>query len=89
MAHTTKHLSDRDAQQTLRSSYNDVDASITTNGFLIGKVGHKIVQDITTTTITGDTAVFTFSDSGVLLYQLTLIYTDATQATLISAERTA
>ncbi len=89
MAHTTKLLSERDANQTLQSAYNDVDATVSVNGFLVGKVGHKIEVSTSTTDTAGDTQVFSFFDNGTLLYELTLIFTDSTQETLLSAERTA
>ena len=89
MANTTKGLSERDYQQTLKASFNDIDSSLTTNGYLTGKIGRKIVQAITTTTVTDDTAIFTFSESGTMLYQLTIIYTNSSQSVMISAERTA
>ena len=89
MSHTTKSLSDRDGSQTLQSAYNDVDASLGINGFLVGLVGRKIEQAISTTTISGDTSTFSFSENGKLLYSLKIIYTDGTQGTLLSAERIA
>lgn len=89
MAHTVKRLSERDGNQTLQGAFNDVDDSLTTNGYLVGKVGRKIVQAISTTNTAGDTATFTFSEDGITLYTLVIIYTDSTQAVMISAERTA
>lgn len=89
MADTSKPKSQQDANQTLQYAYNDVDATLSVNGFLVGKVGHKIVQSITTTTLPNDTEVFQFSDSGTPLYTLTIIYTDGSRATFLSAERTA
>lgn len=89
MSHTTKPLSERDANQTLQSAYNEVDATISTSGFLTGKVGHKVSMSITTTTITDDTEVYEFSNDGTALYTITVIYTDGTRETLLSAERTA
>lgn len=86
---TTKRFSERDSGQTLQASFNDVDSSLTTNGYLTGKVGRKITQTISTTTVVGDTATFQFLESGTLLYTLTIIYTDATQSIMLSAERTA
>lgn len=88
MANTTKPLSERDANQTLKHAYNDVDGSLTTNGFLVGKVGRKIIQTITTTNVPNDTVILNFYEDSDLLYQYKLIYTDNTQTTLISAERT-
>jgi hypothetical protein len=59
------------------------------NGFLAGKVGRKITQTITTTNVPNDTAVYAFSEGATSLYTYTVIYTDATQSVLLSAERTA
>lgn len=87
MANTQKRLSERDGNQVLQASANDVDGSITTSGFLTGKVGRKVVQTISTTTVPNDTVTFDFQESGTSLYQLKLIYTDSTQAVMLSAER--
>lgn len=84
---TRKPLADLDANQTLMAAFNTVDATLTTNGFLVGLVGRKIIQTISTTSSAGDTSTFAFSENGTPLYSLKLIYTDGTQATLISAER--
>ncbi len=89
MANTTKRFSERDADQTLQASFNDIDSSITTNGFLTGKVGRKITQVVSQTTVPGDTATVSFLESGNLLYTLTIIYTDSSQSVMLSAERTA
>lgn len=85
----TKPLSDRDANQTLQSAYNDVDATISVNGFLVGKVGNKITLAVTTTNVSNDTYTYTFLDNGNQLYQLQIIYTDNTQSQMISAARIA
>lgn len=87
MSKTSKTLSERDGQQTLQLAFNDVDATITTNGFLVGKVGRKIVQTISTTSVSNDTATFAFSESGIALYSLKVIYTDSSQSVMLSAER--
>lgn len=88
MSETSKTPSQKDSSQAIRGSFNDVDASLTTNGFLVGKVGHKIAFATSTTTVSNDTVTISFSDSGTALYAYKLIYTDDTQTTLISAERT-
>lgn len=85
MSKTDKVMSDRDFQQTLKLSFNDVDASVTTNGFLIAKVGRKVEVDVSG----GSIAIYTFLENGTTLYQYTLTYTDASRTTLVSAERTA
>lgn len=90
MSNTSKRLSERDADQTLQSVYNITDASLTTSGFLSAKIGNKITQVVSTTSISGDTSTFSFFDQQTtLLYSLKLIFTDGTQATLLSAERIA
>lgn len=85
MAKTDKLMSDRDFQQAIKLTFNDVDASLTTNGFLIAKVGRKVEVDVSG----GSVAIYTFKESGVTLYQYTLTYTDASRTILVSAERTA
>lgn len=89
MSNTTKGLSDFDGTQTLRSAFNDVDSTLTTNGFLVGLVGRKVVVTISTTTVSNDTQSFAFSENGTALYTLKLIFVDSTYAQLVSAERTA
>ena len=88
-ASTTKPASNASHENVLRSAHNEVDASITVNGFLVGKVGHNIQVTTGTTTVLNDTAIYTFKDGSTTLYVLTLVYTDASQAVLISATRTA
>jgi hypothetical protein len=86
---TTKRSTRKDGMQVLQMSYNDVDASLTTNGFLVGKVGHKVTLEIQTTTSAGDSELYTFFDGDQLLYQIKLIYTDSDKLQLVSAERVA
>lgn len=86
---TSKRTSDKSGDQALRAAYNDADASIAVNGFLVGKVGHKVTMALDETTVADDTEVYTFTDSGTTLYEITVVYTDATRETMISAERTA
>lgn len=89
MAHTTKPFSEKDADQVLQSSMNDVNGTIGVDGFLVGLVGRKIVMAITTTNVSNDTEVYTFSENGTNLYVLTIVYTDGTRSQMLSAERTA
>ena len=87
---TSKPFSERDYQQTLQGSFNTVDKSITTAGFLVGKVGHKVSRtDTAAPNLNGAAAGddFAFSDSGVLLYTFRVLYSDLAKADLISAER--
>lgn len=89
MADTTKPLSDRDYAQALQSSYNQVNATMSVDGFIVGKVGHKVTLAISTTTIANDTETYSFSDGATPLYQIRIIYTDGSRALLLSAERIA
>lgn len=87
---TSKPFSERDPDQTLRGSFNDVDKSLTTSGWLTSQIGNKITQTISTTTLVGDTSTFSYYDKQItLLYSIKLIFTDATQSILLSAERIA
>lgn len=46
MSDTTKHMSEKDFQQTLKASFNDSDKSLTTSGFVSAKIGHKITRTV-------------------------------------------
>jgi hypothetical protein len=89
MNKTTKKSSRKDGIQTLQMAFNDQDASITTSGFLTGKIGHKITLQIQTTNVSDDTELYSFYDETTLLYQIKLVYTGASKSQLISAERVA
>ena len=84
---TQKPLSHLDYEQTMQSSYNDVNATLSVDGFLTGKVGRKVELAISTTTIVDDTETYSFSENGTALYALKIIYTDGSRALMISAER--
>lgn len=85
MAQTQKPLSNRDGSQTLQASYNDVNDTLGVDGFVVGKVGRKIVRSTPSAT----TEQYDFSEDSVLLYTILITYTDATLETLVSVERTA
>jgi hypothetical protein len=87
MSITQKPLSHLDYEQTMQSSYNDVNATLSVDGFLTGKVGRKVELTISTTTVVDDTETYSFSENGTALYALQIIYTDGTRAQMISAER--
>jgi hypothetical protein len=87
MSITQKPLSHLDYEQTMQSSYNDVNATLSVDGFLTGKVGRKVELAISTTTIVDDTETYSFSENGTALYALKIIYTDGSRALMISAER--
>jgi hypothetical protein len=89
MNNTLKPISHADADQTLKHAFNDVDASYSNSGFLVGIVGRQIAQVISTTTTTNDTLTFNYSENGTALYSIQLIFTDATYTTMLTATRIA
>lgn len=89
MPNSTKRLSERDANQTLQASYNDVNDTLSVDGFLTGLVGRKVDLAIQTTSVANDTELYTFSELGTTLYQIKIIYTSGLRDLMLSAERTA
>jgi len=73
--------------QAIRSVFNDVDKTISTNGFLVGLIGNKVEMTISTTTVSNDTETYAFSENGIALYSLRIIYTNGNRDVLVSAER--
>lgn len=84
---TTKPMSNMSQENVLRNVHNQVDGSITTNGFLVGKVGHKVTTALSTTNIADDTVTYTFFDGAVQLYQIRVVYGTAQTLDVLSAER--
>ena len=89
MVGTLKPLSQKDHEQAIRQEHNDVNGTLSVDGFLVGLVGRRVDIASSTTTVANDTQTFTFSENGTQLYVLQLIYTDGTQSTLMSAARIA
>ncbi len=81
---TDKRPSNLDGFGTLKGAYNDDTGVLGTEGWLTGKVGRKVELEVA-----GDTEVYTYSEDGTVVLELTLIYTDSDRETLESAERTA
>lgn len=76
-------------ENVLRSAHNDVSHTIGVSGFVTAKIGHKITQTVTTTTVANDTLLFTYFDDNIQLMQLRVVYVDGTRETMMSVERTA
>ena len=85
MNETSKKLSEKDYSQTLQGAYNEVDKTLSVNGFIVGKVGHKVIR--TDYLTTGDD--FSFYDGSTLLYTIRVNYTTPTKAILDYVERIA
>lgn len=86
---TLKPPSDLDSSQNIQRSYNDVNGTLSVDGFLTGLVGRKVTLAISTTTVSNDTETYTFSENGVTLYVIKIIYTTGTRDVMLSAERIA
>lgn len=84
---TNKLMSQKDADQSIRSAYIDDNGTISIDGFLAGKVGRRVDVGISTTTMANDTTTFSFSENGNPVLALKLVYTDGTQAQLLFAVR--
>lgn len=84
---TSKPMSNMSNENVLRSAHNEIDASITTNGFLVGKVGHKVTTALSTTTLANDTVTYSFFDGAVQLYQIKVVYGTTQTVDIVSAER--
>lgn len=89
MSNTSKQISKQDAENVLRSAFNDVDHTLTVNGFLVGKVGRKVELTISTTNVSDDTETYAFKEGTTSLYTLRVIYTTGARDQLLSAERIA
>lgn len=94
-SNSQKEIPKQDYEQALRYSYNNNIKAFSVDGFLAGKVGHKIEITIDTTTVPNDTEIYTFSDTSIqapnspILSQLKLVYQDDQREVLLSAERIA
>lgn len=84
---TSKPASNASSENVLRSAHNEVDGSITTAGFLVGKVGHKFTAALSTTTIADDTITYTFFDGAIQLYQLKIVFAASQTLEILSGER--
>lgn len=89
MGRTAKPLSQQDPGETQQYTFNDVDATTTVNGFLVGVVGRRVTLTISTTTVANDTENYAFSENGTALYTFVVVYTDGTRSTMSTATRTA
>lgn len=87
MSRTTKPPTKLDYEQSIRGSYNDVNSTLSVDGFVVGKIGHKIVLE----TPEGEANVeeYSFFDGDVLLYKIRVTYTTELKLILSSVERIA
>ncbi len=82
-----------DGTQALAHSFNDVNATVSVDGFLVQKVGNQVAMALATTNVSDDTEIYSFYDNALvsanLLYEITIVYTDNTRAQMITATRSA
>lgn len=83
MSITSKPTPAVNSGNVLAGAYNVSDKSITTAGFLVGKVGHRVVK----TDVDDVTEDYSYYDGLNLLYTIRVAYTDNTKANFASAER--
>lgn len=76
-------------ENVLRAVHNEFNNTLAVDGFLVGLVGRRVDQAFSTTTLANDTATFTFSENGITLYVIRVVYTDGTRNDILHAERTA
>lgn len=86
---TKKQPSDIDASQTQQAAFNDNTFTHMVDGFLSGLVGRRIDLAISQTTVPTDTETYAFSENGISLLTLQIVYTDGTRTTMLYAVRTA
>lgn len=86
MAINSKPLSEFDQTLILQKVYNPQDNTLSTAGFLNGRVGNKI--EVGYPTATTETYSF-YQNTSELLLVLLITYTDSSKSALSSAERTA
>lgn len=82
-----KEIPKQDMEQAVRYVYNNNEKTISVNGFLAGKVGHKIELAISTTSVANDTETYTFKDTTLIVSVIKVIYADGTREQFLSAER--
>jgi hypothetical protein len=86
---TIKQPNGLDSAQTLKESYNQVNATLSVDGFLTAVVGRRVDLAISSTNVANDTETYSFSELSVPLYTYQVTYTDGTRTTLLFAERIA
>lgn len=85
MSLTTKPPTKLDYEQAIQGSFNDMNSTLSVDGFIVGKIGHKIVRS-EPSAVAED---YEFYDDVTLLYTIRITYTDALKQTLLSVERIA
>lgn len=83
--HTTKKMTDKDANQVLTSAYNNVDATISVNGFVNAQLNNSVQRTPISATI--DNWSYYDGPTGTLLYVLQVVYDDSAHDNVNSVTR--
>lgn len=83
MSVTNKPLSTLDASQVLQGAQTPEDNGLLVNGFLVGKLGRKIVRTAFSATVDD----FQFMEDSVVLYTIRVTYNNAAHDDIDIAER--
>lgn len=83
MSNTTKSFTEYDQTQIFQKAYNKEEGTIAIGSFVAGKVGHKIVRVVNSTTVDD----FSYYDGAVLLYTLRVTYNNAAHDEVDQVER--
>ena len=83
MSDTTKPLSERDANQVLQHAHNNVNGTIGVDGFIVGKIGRKIVRTVVSPTVDD----YEFFEGSTSLYKIRVTYDGATHDNVDQVER--
>jgi len=85
MSNVTRKEQNIDGDRALRGAFNAEGRTLGVDGFVVGKVGHKIEVAYPSAT----TETFSYYDEELLLCAIEVTYSDSTKENLISVERIA
>lgn len=82
---TTKSPSNLSQENVLRGAYNEMNATISVDSFIVGKVGHKLTRTVVSPTVDD----YSFFDGTTLLYTLRVTYDNVAHDNVDQVERIA
>tara|TARA_R110000868_G_scaffold287815_6_gene548147 strand:+ start:640 stop:897 length:258 start_codon:yes stop_codon:yes gene_type:complete len=84
MSNTTKSFTEYDQAQIFQKAYNKEEGTIAVGSFVAGKVGHKIIRAVQSSTVDD----FSYYDGATLLYTLRVTYNNGSHDEVDMVERT-
>lgn len=85
MSNVTRKEQDIDGLRALRGAFNPEGRTLGVDGFIVGKIGHRIDVGYPSAEI----ETFSYYDEELLLCTIQVTYTDSTKENLSSVERIA